>query len=219
MGVLHPARRHGRTDRLRQRLRRSVGPRAHVFQRFCPVRWRFERRRRSRRVFLHPVLWGGRLVHMRSLNLRLQRRVWSVAWRRRHFTRRHRMRRWRHRVRRWWHWMRRWWHRMRRRRHRMRGRRTGRRRRRRFWRSRGRWMCGRCLFLLVLGGWSGLGEHLTLQRRRRGAQIVRAHGGQDRAGKKNGFRSSHLWTPRPQRASATGNVRNEQNVPQQLRLN
>ena len=111
----------GRTDRLRQRLRRSVGPRAHVFQRFCPVRWRFERRRRSRRVFLHPVLWGGRLVHMRSLNLRLQRRVWSVAWRRRHFTRRHRMRRWRHRVRRWWHWMRRWWHRMRRRRHRMRG--------------------------------------------------------------------------------------------------
>ena len=84
---------------------------------------------------------------------------------------------------------------------------------------------GAAFLLLVLAGWSGLGEHLTLQRRRRGAQIVRAHGRQDRACKKNGFRSSHLWTPRPQRfdwwRAAAYHVADamQQQVQQQLRLN
>ena len=112
------------------------------------------------------------------------------------------------------------------RRRRMRRRRTGgwrcrmwrrrcrvRRRWRGFWRSRRRRMCGRC-FLLLLLGWSGLGEHLTRHRRRRSVESVRAHGRQNRARKQNGFRGSHRWTPpsrrvRPAAAASTAATETE----------
>ena len=66
-------------------------------------------------------------------------------------------------------------------------------------------MRGSC-FLLFRDGWSSLSEHLTLQRRRHGAQIVRTHRGQDRARKKNGFCSSHIGAPASAFASVTAPV-------------